>query len=79
MILTIMYWVILSIIALYITIFVVTFIYNGYLLISGKMTREELNYKVHLHKEKQKLEQSNKKKRKSIFKGCETIIDDMFY
>ena len=52
-VLTTIFWIIVGIIALYITIFVVAFIYNGYLLATGKMTKEELNYKVQLNKEKQ--------------------------
>ena len=80
-IITTIFWIIVGIIVLYITIFVVAFIYNGYLLASGKMSKEELNNKVQLNKDKHKIEKGNnkKKKRTSIFDGCETIIDDMFY
>ena len=66
-VLTTIFWIIVGIIALYLTIFVVAFIYNGYLLATGKMTKEELNYKVQLNKEKQKEEKAKKimeKKRK---------------
>lgn len=67
-VITTIFWIIVGIIALYITIFVVAFIYNGYLLASGKMSKEELNYKVQLNKEKQKEEKAkmamNKKKYK---------------
>ena len=80
-VLTTIFWIIIGVIALLLTIFVVVFIYNGYLLATGKMSKEELNYKVQLNKEKHKIEKGNnkKKKRTSIFEGCETIIDDMFY
>ena len=49
-VLTTIFWIIIGIIALYITILVVAFIYNGYLLATGKMSKEELNYKVQLNK-----------------------------
>ena len=63
-VLTTIFWIIIGIIALYITIFVVAFIYNGYLLATGKMSKEELNYKVQLNKEKQKEEKARKKEEK---------------
>ena len=80
-VITTIFWIIVGIIALCLTIFFVAFIYNTYLLTSGKMTKDELNDKVQLNKEKHKIEKENnkKKKRTSIFEGCETIIDDMFY
>lgn len=59
-----------------ITIFVVAFIYNGYLLASGKMSKEELNYKVQLDKEKQKREKTKKlmeKKRKKANRSYDTL------
>ena len=58
------FWIIVGIIALYITIFVVAFIYNGYLLDTGKMSKEELDYKVQLNKEKQKAEKAKMAKNK---------------
>ena len=70
------FWIIVGIIALYITIFVVAFIYNGYLLASGKMTKEELNYKVQINKEKQKKEKAKKimeKKRKKANRSYDTL------
>lgn len=78
-VITTIFWIIVGIIALYITIFVVAFIYNGYLLATGKMSKEELDYKVQLNKEKRKEEKKKKKNKTSIFEGCETIIDDMFF
>ena len=63
-VITTIFWIIVGIIALYITIFVVAFIYNGYLLATGKMSKEELNYKVQLNKEKQKEEKARKKEEK---------------
>ena len=63
-VLTTIFWIIVGIIALYITILVVAFIYNGYLLATGKMSKEELNYKVQLNKEKQKEEKARKKEEK---------------
>jgi hypothetical protein len=54
MVITTIFWIIAGIIALCLTIFVIAFIYNSYLISSGKMTKEELNYKVQLNKEKQK-------------------------
>ena len=65
------FWIIVGIIALYITILVIAFFYNIYLLASGKMTKEELNYKVQINKEKQKKEKAKKimeKKRKKANK-----------
>ena len=59
-VITTIFWIIVGIIALYITILVIAFIYNVYLLASGKMTKEELNYKVQLNKEKQKKEKAKK-------------------
>ena len=66
-VITTIFWIIVGIIALCLTIFVVAFIYNSYLITSGKMTKEELNYKVQINKEKQKKEKAKKimeKKRK---------------
>ena len=76
-VITTIFWIIVGIIALYITIFVVAFIYNGYLLASGKMSKEELNYKVQLNKEKQRIEKINKKnrKKKSFFSTSLSIMD----
>ena len=72
-VLTTIFWIIIGIIALYITILVCAFIYNGYLLATGKMSKEELDYKVQLNKEKQKAEKSKKimekKKRKAKCAG----------
>ncbi|MBR4962329.1 MAG: hypothetical protein IKY54_00325 [Muribaculaceae bacterium] len=75
-VITTIFWIIVGIIALYITIFVVAFIYNGYLLASGKMSKEELNYKVQLDKEKQKREKTKKlmeKKRKKANRSYDTL------
>ena len=76
-VLTTIFWIIVGIIALYITILVCAFIYNVYLLASGKMTKEELNYKVQLNKEKQRIEKINKKnrKKKSFFSTSLSIMD----
>ena len=76
-VITTIFWIIVGIIALYITIFVVAFIYNGYLLATGKMSKEELNYKVQLNKEKQRIEKINKKnrKKKSFFSTSLSIMD----
>ena len=76
-VLTTIFWIIIGIIALYITILVCAFIYNGYLLATGKMTKEELNYKVQLNKEKQRIEKINKKnrKKKSFFSTSLSIMD----
>ena len=76
-VLTTIFWIIVGIIALYITIFVVAFIYNGYLLASGKMSKEELDYKVQQNKEKQRIEKINKKnrKKKSFFSTSLSIMD----
>ena len=63
-VITTIFWIIVGIIALYITIFVVAFIYNGYLLATDKMSKEELNHKVQLNKEKQKEEKARKKEEK---------------
>ena len=63
-VITTIFWIIVGIIALYITIFVVAFINNGYLLASGKMSKEELDYKVQLNKEKQNAEKARKKEEK---------------
>ena len=54
MVITTIFWIIAGIIALCLTIFVIAFFYNTYLLTSGKMTKDELNDKVQLNKEKQK-------------------------
>lgn len=78
-VITTIFWIIVGIIALCLTFFVVAFIYNSYLLTSGKMTKDELNYEVQLNKEKRKEEKKKKKNKTSIFEGCETIIDDMFF
>ena len=75
-VITTIFWIIVGIIALYITIFVVAFIYNGYLLASGKMSKEELSYKVQLDKEKQKREKTKKlmeKKRKKANRSYDTL------
>ena len=53
-VLTTIFWIIVGIIALYITIFVGAFIYNGYLLASGKMSKEELADKVAYNENKEK-------------------------
>ena len=76
-VITTIFWIIVGIIALYITILVCAFIYNVYLLASGKMTKEELNYKVQLNKEKQRIEKINKKnrKKKSFFSTSLSIMD----
>ena len=63
-VLTTIFWIIVGIIALYITILVCAFIYNGYLLVTGKMSKEELDYKVRLNKEKQKAEKAKMAKNK---------------
>ena len=72
-VLTTIFWIIVGIIALYITILVCAFIYNGYLLVTGKMSKEGLDYKVRLNKEKQKAEKAKKimekKKRKAKCAG----------
>ena len=75
-VLTTIFWIIIGIIALYVTILVCAFIYNGYLLATGKMTKEELNYKVQLNKEKQKAEKAKKlmeKKRKKANRSYDTL------
>lgn len=75
-VITTIFWIIVGIIALYLTIFVIAFIYNGYLLASSKMTKEELNYKVQLNKEKQKEEKAKKimeKKRKKANRSYDTL------
>ena len=76
-VITTIFWIIVGIIALYITILVIAFFYNVYLLASGKMTKEELNYKVQINKEKHRIEKANnkKKKRKSIFSNSLSIMD----
>ena len=61
-VITTIFWIIVGIIALCLTIFVVAFIYNTYLLTSGKMTKDELNDKVQLNKEKRRIEKINKKR-----------------
>ena len=63
-VITTIFWIIIGIIELCLTVFVVAFIYNGYLLATGKMSKEELNYKVQLNKEKQKEEKARKKEEK---------------
>ena len=72
-VITTIFWIIIGIIALCLTVFVVAFIYNGYLLATGKMSKEELNDKVQLNKEKQKAEKAKKimekKKRKAKCAG----------
>ena len=76
MVITTIFWIIVGIIALCLTIFVVAFIYNGYLLATGKMTKEELSYKVQLNKEKQKEEKAKKimeKKRKKANRSYDTL------
>ena len=76
MVITTIFWIIVGIIALCLTIFVVAFIYNSYLITSGKMTKEELNYKVQLNKEKQKEEKAKKimeKKRKKANRSYDTL------
>ena len=60
-VLTTIFWIIIGIIALYITILVVAFIYNGYLLATGKMSKEELADKVAYNENKEK-ERKHKKK-----------------
>ena len=75
-VLTTIFWIIIGIIALYIIILVCAFIYNVYLLATGKMTKEELNYKVQLNKEKQKAEKAKKlmeKKRKKANRSYDTL------
>ena len=75
-VITTIFWIIVGIIALCLTVFVVTFIYNGYLLATGKMSKEELNYKVQLDKEKQKREKTKKlmeKKRKKANRSYDTL------
>ena len=75
-VITTIFWIIVGIIALCLTVFVVAFIYNGYLLATGKMTKEELNYKVQLDKEKQKREKTKKlmeKKRKKANRSYDTL------
>ena len=76
-VITTIFWIIVGIIALYITILVCAFIYNVYLLATGKMSKEELNYKVQLNKEKQRIEKINKKnrKKKSFFSTSLSIMD----
>ena len=75
-VITTIFWIIVGVIALCLTVFVVAFIYNGYLLATGKMTKEELNYKVQLNKEKQKAEKAKKlmeKKRKKANRSYDTL------
>ena len=75
-VITTIFWIIIGIIALCLTVFVVAFIYNGYLLATGKMSKEELNYKVQLNKEKQKAEKAKKlmeKKRKKANRSYDTL------
>ena len=76
-VLTTIFWIIIGIIALYIIILVCAFIYNVYLLATGKMSKEELDYKVQLNKEKQRIEKINKKnrKKKSFFSTSLSIMD----
>lgn len=75
-VITTIFWIIVGIIALYITILVIAFIYNIYLLSSGKMTKDELNDKVQINKEKQKKEKAKKimdKKRKKANRSYDTL------
>ena len=75
-VITTIFWIIIGIIALCLIVFVVAFIYNGYLLATGKMSKEELNYKVQLDKEKQKREKTKKlmeKKRKKANRSYDTL------
>ena len=75
-VITTIFWIIVGVIALCLTVFVVAFIYNGYLLATGKMSKEELNYKVQLDKEKQKREKTKKlmeKKRKKANRSYDTL------
>ena len=75
-VITTIFWIIVGIIALCLTILVIAFIYNIYLLSSGKMSKEELNYKVQINKEKQKEEKTKKlmdKKRKKANRSYDTL------
>lgn len=75
-IITTIFLIIVGIIALYITILVIAFFYNVYLIASGKMTKEELNYKVQLNKEKQKEKRAKKvmeKVRKKANRSYDTL------
>lgn len=76
-VITTIFWIIVGIMLLCLTIFVVAFIYNTYLLTSGKMTKDELNDKVQLNKEKRRIEKINKKRRKkkSFFSNSLRIMD----
>ena len=60
-VITTIFWIIVGVIALCLTIFVVAFIYNGYLLATGKMSKEELADKVVYNENKEK-ERKHKKK-----------------
>ena len=64
-VLTTIFWIIVGIIALYITILVCAFIYNVYLLATGKMSKEELADKVayNENKEKERKHKKNPQKR----------------
>ena len=59
-VITTIFWIIIGIIALCLTVFVVAFIYNGYLLATGKMSKEELADKVAYNENKEK-ERKHKK------------------
>ena len=70
------FWIVVGIIVLYLTIPVVAFIYNICLLATGKMSKEELNYKVQLNKEKQKAEKAKKimeKKKRRANRSYDTL------
>ena len=63
-VITTIFWVIVGIIALYITILVCAFIYNVYLLATGKMSKEELADKVAYNENKEKERKLKKKPKK---------------
>ncbi|MBQ7818297.1 MAG: hypothetical protein IJ341_01220 [Bacteroidales bacterium] len=63
-VITTIFWIIVGVMVLYLTIFVIAFIYNGYLLATGKMSREELANKVAYNKyiKEKKLKKKPKKR-----------------
>ena len=50
--------------AFYLIVFVIAFIYNGYLIASGKMSREDLAQKVAIDSEKRKKERDERRKKR---------------
>ncbi|MBR4119391.1 MAG: hypothetical protein IKK64_04860 [Bacteroidales bacterium] len=50
--------------AFYLIVFIIAFIYNSYLIASGKMNREELAQKVAIDSDKRKKERSERRKKR---------------